>query len=105
MEAQGVGHKIIVTDYGVRIEPTWKVGSQEVIEIPFSAIVSIRWKKGSFFARGWIQFLTAVDSSSMKTGAAPLFAPGVVVFKKSQEAAASELRGYVQSKIDERRGG
>lgn len=97
MEAHGVGTKVVMTDYGIRVEPTWKVGSQAVIEIPFEQIASVRWKPASLLSRGWMQFTTAGSPAGILS--VPEFQPGSIIFKKSQQASMEQIKNAVQEKI------
>lgn len=98
MEAQGVGTKITMTDHGIQVEPTWKVGSQAVIEIPFEQIASVRWRPASLFSRGWMQFTTAGSPAGILS--VPEFQPGSIIFKKSQQAGMEQIKNAVQEKIN-----
>lgn len=97
MEAQGVGSKVIADKYGVTIKPTWKIGPQEEIIVSYEQIRSVRWKRATLFARGWLQFTTAGHKATIGS---PVFQPGTVVFKRSQQEQMEKLKVFVQEKID-----
>ncbi|MCR4158830.1 hypothetical protein NUK34_08185 [Kerstersia gyiorum] len=97
MEAQAVGSKLVVTDYGIRVEPTGRIGPREIVEIPFEQIASIRWKPASFFLAGWMQFATAGNPAGVLSS--PSRQPGSVIFKRSQQKEIEKIKTLVQEKI------
>ncbi|WP_153044115.1 hypothetical protein [Kerstersia gyiorum] len=98
MEAQAFGAKLVVTDHGIRIEPTRRINTKETIEIPFEQIASIRWKSASFFLAGWIQFATAGSPAGVFSS--PSRQPGAVMFKLYQQDDIEKIKTLVQEKIN-----
>lgn len=98
MEVQGVGNKLVLTEHGVRVEPTSLIGPKAVIEIPYEHITSINWKPPTLFGRGWIHFATA----SSPTGALsmPNLQPGAVIFRRSELSAMEKAKALAQERMD-----
>lgn len=98
MEVRGVGNKLVITDHGVRIEPTSILGSKAVIEVPYEQITSIKWRKPSLLSRGWIHFATAGSPAGVFS--MPNLQPGVVIFRRSELDAMEKAKAFVQQKVN-----
>lgn len=98
MEVQGVGTKLVLTEYGVRVEPTSILGSKTIIEIPYEQITSINWKAPTLLGRGWIHFATASSPSGALS--MPNLQPGAVIFRKQDLQDMEEAKALVQKRVN-----